>query len=53
MALTTKRGRVVAGMNADVFVKSYWNYYLELEDQFVATKKFVEFDISNYATYIQ
>lgn len=35
----------------NVFVKSYWNYYLELEDQFIATKKFVEFDVSNFTTY--
>lgn len=41
----------MAGINVNVFVKSYWNYYLELEDQFITTKKFVEFDISNYATY--
>lgn len=38
-------------MNVNVFVKSYWNYYLELEDQFIATKKFVEFDVSNFTTY--
>lgn len=35
----------------NIFIKSYWNYYLELEDQFIATKKFVEFDASNSATY--
>lgn len=33
------------------FIKSYWNYYLELEDQFLATKRFVEFDVTNSATY--
>lgn len=38
-------------MNVNVFVKSYWNYYLELEDQFIATKKFVEFDVSDFTTY--
>lgn len=37
--------------DANVFVKSYWNYYLKLEEQFIATKKFVEFDASNFATY--
>lgn len=41
----------MAGMNVNVFVKSYWNYYLELEDQFITTKKFVEFASSNSATY--
>ena len=35
----------------NIFIKSYWNYYLELEDQFIATKKFVEFDVSNSTTY--
>ena len=33
------------------FVKSYWNYYLELEEQFISTKKFVEFDSSNSTAY--
>ncbi len=27
--------------NIDTFLKSYWSYYLELENQFVATNKFV------------
>lgn len=34
-----------------VFVRSYWNYYLELEDQFLKTKKYVEFDLNNKNTY--
>lgn len=33
------------------FVKSYWEYYLELEDQFKRTQKYVAFDIHNKATY--
>ena len=33
------------------FIKSYWNYYLELEEQRIQTKKFVDFDISNYKTF--
>lgn len=33
------------------FIKSYWNYYLELEEQLIQTKKFVDFDISNYKTF--
>ena len=37
--------------NVNIFVKSYWNYYLELEEQFISTKKFVEFDVSNSTTY--
>lgn len=41
----------MAENTVNIFIKSYWNYYLELEEQFVATKKFVEFDISNSDTY--
>ena len=26
------------------FIKSYWEYFLELEEQFLETKRFVEFD---------
>ena len=33
------------------FVKSYWNYYLELEEQLLQTKRFVDFDTSNYKTF--
>lgn len=33
------------------FIKSYWNYYLELEEQLNQTKRFVDFDISNYKTF--
>lgn len=38
-------------INYSIFIKSYWNYYLELEEQFISTKKFVEFDDSNFYTY--
>lgn len=33
------------------FIKSYWNYFLELEEQFNATKRFVDFDKSNNSTF--
>lgn len=33
------------------FIKSYWNYYLELEQQFIETKRYVEFGTSNNRTY--
>ncbi|MCD7810328.1 MAG: hypothetical protein LUG91_00520 [Ruminococcus sp.] len=33
------------------FIKSYWNYYLELEHQLLETKRYVEFCISNKRTY--
>lgn len=34
-----------------VFVRSYWDYYLELEEQFSQTKKYVAFDIYNKNVY--
>lgn len=33
------------------FLKSYWSYYLELEEQLIETKRYVEFSISNSKTY--
>lgn len=33
------------------FIKSYWNYYLELEEQLIQTKRFVDFDVLNYKTF--
>ncbi len=33
------------------FVKSYWEYFLELEKQLIETKRYVDFDKSNYKTY--
>lgn len=33
------------------FLKSYWEYFLELEEQFVETKRFVAFDSHNYDAY--
>lgn len=38
-------------VNLTQFIKSYWNYYIELEDQLLATKKYVDFDESNYKTF--
>ena len=34
-----------------IFVRSYWDYYLELEEQFSQTKKYIAFDIHNKNTY--
>ena len=34
-----------------IFEKSYWNYFLELEDQFLATKRYVAFDTANFKAY--
>lgn len=33
------------------FVYGYWSYYRELEDDFLATRKYVSFDPANYSTY--
>ena len=33
------------------FIKNYWDYYLELEDQLLSTKKYVDFDKSNFKTF--
>lgn len=33
------------------FIKSYWNYYLELERQLDSTKRYIEFDKHNFNTY--
>lgn len=33
------------------FIKSYWEYYLELESQLIETKRYVEFGIKNNQTY--
>ncbi len=34
-----------------LFIKSYWEYFLELEEQFIETKRFVEFDSANAKAY--
>jgi hypothetical protein len=33
------------------FIKSYWDYYLELEAQLIETKRYVEFSDDNKETY--
>lgn len=33
------------------FVRSYWDYYLELEEQFLNTKKYIAFDMFNKNAY--
>ena len=33
------------------FEKNYWEYYLELEEQFISTKRYVAFDAANYKSY--
>ena len=38
-------------ITSQVFVRSYWNYYIELEDQLLATKRFVDFSDANFKTF--
>lgn len=33
------------------FIHEYWSYYRELEQDFLATRKYVSFDPTNYSTY--
>lgn len=33
------------------FIKNFWSYYLELEQQFIETKRYVEFSSDNDKTY--
>ena len=35
----------------EIFKKDYWSYYLELEEQFLNTKKYVSIDSKNFRTY--
>lgn len=34
-----------------IFVKSYWNYFLELEEQLLNTQKYLAFDVYNKKAY--
>lgn len=38
-------------INAKIFVKSYWNYYLELEEQFSSIRRYVDFSSKNNNTF--
>ncbi len=38
-------------MNANDFIKNYWQYYIELEKQVIETQRFVAFDSKNNATF--
>ena len=37
--------------NLRAFIKSYWDYYLEIENQFLESKKFVAFAKTNEKTF--
>ena len=32
-------------------IREYWNYYLDLESQFEKSRRYIDFDASNYSTY--
>lgn len=42
-------------MNTEItyhsFVRSYWNYFLDLEEQLISTKRFVDFSKTNNKTF--
>lgn len=38
-------------MDINNFVKSYWNYYIELEKRMEETRRYVEYDECNHNTY--
>ena len=38
-------------MDIKTFAKSYWNYYLELEERMEETRRFIEYDENNFKTY--
>ncbi len=33
------------------FIRDYWNYYRELENEFISTRKYVDFQVRNFGTY--
>lgn len=41
----------MANSKITTFIKSYWNYYLDLEKEFEKTQKYVAFDLYNKNTY--
>lgn len=38
-------------LNSIQFIRSYWNYFLDLESQLIMTKRFVDFDRNNNNTF--
>lgn len=48
------KAKVVGGYsmgNVRAFIKNFWSYYLELERQFIETRRYVEFSAENNKTY--
>lgn len=43
------------GMGTEIsrksFIRSYWNYFIELEEQLLSTKRFVDFEKTNNKTF--
>lgn len=44
-------GKIMNHSNLSSFVRIYWDYYLDLEEQFLKTKRYVAFDVYNKNTY--
>ena len=38
-------------MDINSFIKSYWSYYLELEERMEETRRYIEYDENNFKTY--
>lgn len=38
-------------ININSFIRSYWNYFLELEEQLYNTRRYVDFDKSNFKAH--
>lgn len=38
-------------MNAEEFEKTFWNYYLELEREYLEIERTIPFDETNYDTF--
>ena len=35
----------------EAFIKNYWQYFRELEDEILATRRYVDFQSDNYGTF--
>lgn len=42
---------IVVSLGIDTVVQSYWEYYQELERDFISTRKYVAFEERNFGTY--
>lgn len=35
----------------ELFERNYWQYFIELEEQFISTKRYVAFEKANFRTF--